>query len=245
MSLKTKWQQWRARKAQPLPYTMTPYRAELERLQRRWVILLIGLLGLLGWYAYQYTQARAEAEKLQPVLVAQVNLVAPVKLSQSDLRVISVPQKFLPQGTWAQPTDLVGQTLRRDVVANEIILPADVQPKLDPKSISAKFEEAFAFTVGEDWLVAKLPGLRPGDQVDILASNPEVGTDATTLIAQQLTVLAVQSAGGRKNLVLNVTAPEAQALLYARSLRLPMQILVHSAISPLIDIEPLNPATDV
>lgn len=230
--LKLWWQVFRARRQQHLPCTTTPYRAELERVQRRYALLILLLVGAIGWYAYKYAQARHSAEQLVSVVVASTDLKAPHQLEASDLRTLEIPQQLQPAGTWTETKDLVGQTLLRSVVAQEILLPADVHPELDSKSISAKFTEAFAFSLGEDWLVAKLPNVRPGDMVDILASNPKGRLAETTPVAEGLKVLAVPSRSGRKSLVVNATQTEAQALLFARGLRLPMQVLVHSALPP-------------
>ncbi len=238
------WQTIRARRRQRLPFTTTPYRAELERVQRRWLILLLLLTGALGWYSYQYVQAHQAAEVMVSVVVATADVAAPHELTAEDLTTFKIPQRLVPAGVWTEPAELVGQTLLRSVVANEILVAADVHPDLDPKSISAKFEEAFAFSVGEDWLVAKLPNLRSGDTVDILASNPKGRITDTTPVAEGLKVLAVETRSGRKQLVVNVTEVEAQALLFARGLRLPMQVLVHSALPPASPLEPNPDLTD-
>jgi hypothetical protein len=109
---------------------------------------------------------------------------------------------------------------------------ADIAKNQDPNSITAQFEENFAFTMGEDWLVAKLPSLSRGDLVDVLVTNPKLVTDNTTTVASGLRVLTVEAKSGRKNLVLNLNSEQAQALLFSRGLRLPMQVLVHSAKAP-------------
>jgi len=229
MNLKQQWQQYWAQRKNPLPQVTTPYRAELERLQKRWAIGLLLSLILLGWYAYQYTQSQAAKQAPVMVVAAQTNLAYPHTLSVPDLTLVEVPQRWVTATSWNRKEDLVGKTLRRNKEAFEVFTAEDVQADLNPKSVSAKFEEAFAFTIGEDWLAAKLPNLKGQDRVDILTANPEAGLEATVNVASNIKVVTVERSGGRKNLVVNVTQKQAQALLFSRSLRLPMQVLIHSS----------------
>lgn len=229
MNLKNYWHHFKQRRLQKLPLVTTPYRAELERKQKQYFIGFVLLLIFLGWYSYRYIQHQALQIKPVKVVAAKTDLAAPHKLSFTDLKVIEMPQKWVPISTWQDPSALVGQTLRRRLEANEVIVVADVQKHLDPNSITAQFKENLAFALGEDWLSAKLPNLKKTDKIDVLAANPKAGLEGTTTVASSLTVVAVEKSGGRKNLVLNVTPQQAQSLLFTRSLRLPMQVVIHSA----------------
>lgn len=229
--LKHHWQQLKARYTRPLPVVHTPYRAALERAQRQYFLAFLLLLLLFGYYAYRYTQHQATQNQLVEVVVAKTDLAAPKTLEPSDLSLIQLPQKWVPTSAQTSVETLRGKTLRRSLEANEVLVKLDTQDDLNPDSVSAQFDQAFAFTLGEDWLVAKLPNLKPGDTVDILATNPEANTEATTVVAAALRVITLDKAGARKNLVINTTAEQAQALLFTRGLRLPMQVITHSAIA--------------
>lgn len=228
MNLKQLWHSWRAQKANPLPYVTTPYRAALEKIQRRYVVLFLMLFLMFSYYAYRYTQHKTEVEALVPVVVATGSLDFPHRLTGDDLGIIVLPQKWVPVGSWSDTSELIGQTLLRSLEPYEVVVKADVHPDLDPKSVTAKFNEAFAFTIGEDWLVAKLPSLKDGDTIDVLATNPEAGLASTLPVASGLKIISVTAVGGRKNLVVKVTQAQAQALLFTRGLRLPMQVLTHN-----------------
>ncbi|NCP66871.1 hypothetical protein GW756_01020 [bacterium] len=213
----------------PLPMVMTPYRAALEKTQKQYFVGLVLLLCALGYYSYFYIDSQANAQKLSPRLSAKTDLIYPHVLTSEDLIFTKIPNKWLPEGSFENAEFLVGKTLVRSIVKNEVLVAADIALQQDPNSITAQFKEDFAFTIGEDWLVSKLPGLSKGDLIDVLVTNPKLSNDSTITIASGLKVIKVDLANGRKNLVLNVTTQQAQGLLFSRGLRLPMQILIHSA----------------
>lgn len=222
---------WRQAQENPLLVVTTPYRLALEKTQRQYALFLICVLLGIGYYSYIYIQNQAQSNRLVSLASAKKDLNYPHVLTAEDLAWVEVPLKWAPQGSYKNVADLLGKTLRRDVVKNEVLVLADVVQKQDPNSITAQFTEGFAFSVGEDWLVSKLPSLSRGDLVDVLVTNPKLNTDSTLKIAESLSVIEVENIGGRKNLVLQVTPAQAESLLFSRGLRLPMQVLVYSAES--------------
>lgn len=219
-------------KPKTLPVVTTPYRLALEKTQRRYALLLVVTLAALGYYSYVYTVNKTAIETLVPVVVAKQDLSYPRILTMDDLTLIDVPQKWVPAGATPDPKNYEGKTLLRDLVAFEPILPAAVSSSQDPDSITAEFKRDFAFVVGEEWLVSKIPNLAAGDRVDVLASNPKAQEASVITVAQAVPVLKVSTEGGRRLLVLNTTPEQAASLLQSRGLRLPMQILIHSNRSP-------------
>lgn len=217
---------WRHQKA--LPVVATPYNQALKRTQRQYFWALGLVFVGLAYYSYHYSQQRLEREKLVPVVVAATGAPLGKKLASTDLSLREWPQSQIPVGYFAEKKNLVGQTLIQHVAANEAVVRLDVSVDQDPDSITAQFNAGQAFALGEDWLVSKLPPLGAGDRVDVLATNPKATDNLTTIVASNLEVIAVPSHNGRKNLVLSVTATEAEALLSSRGLRLPMQVLVHN-----------------
>lgn len=215
-------------KPKTLPAVTTPYRLALEQTQERYALLLIVTLIALGYYSYVYTLNKTEAEALVPIVVAKQDLIYPRVLTVNDLTLIEVPEKWRPKGATQDLKSAVGKTLLRDLVAFEPVLPTAVSSSQDPDSITAEFKRDFAFVVGEEWLVSKIPRLAAGDRVDVLASNPKAIEAGVITVAQAVPVLKVSTEGGRRLLVLNTTPEQAASLLQSRGLRLPMQILIHN-----------------
>lgn len=229
---------WYAKPA--LPAVTLPYNVALKKQQERWLITFILLIAATGYYAYVYLEQQRINKELVPVLVFTQDLERPVALTADHLTTQTFSRFQLPQGFYDPETkeSLLGQTLIRNAIANEILLPHHVQSKLNPDSISAQFENAFAFTMDEDWFQAKLPTLKGGDIIDLLVSNPESDLEATITVAQGLEVVAVQKLNSKKTLIVKVTDPQAKQILFARGLRLPMQVLLHSALKkPSVSLE--------
>lgn len=228
----THWfQSWRLFRRERLPVVATSYHQALKKTQQQyfWALVLV-ILGI-AYYSYHYTQQQALAERLVPVVVATTNLAPGQSLEEGDLKLTKLPQAQMPAGSFEATKDLIGQTLIQQVAANEAIVLVDVSETQNPDSITAQFSNGHAFALGEDWLVSKLPALGAGDRVDVLVTNPKATENLSITAASNLQVIAVQSSNGRKNLILKVTAEQAQALLSARGLRLPMQVLVHHRLS--------------
>jgi len=221
---------WYAKPA--LPVVSLPYNVALKRQQERWLITFILLIAITGYYVYVYREQQRIRKEAVTVLVFSEDLQRPVKLTPAHLKTQTFSRFQLPQGTYnSEATEsLVGQTLVRDVMANEVVLPHHVQSKLNPESVSAQFENAFAFTMDEDWFQAKLPNLRGGDIIDILVSNPDSDLEATITVAQGLEVVQIQQLNQKKTLIVKVTDAQAKQILFARGLRLPMQVLLYSSL---------------
>ena len=65
----------------------------------------------------------------QPVVVAAADLQLGTALEKDDLQVVQFPQGAAPEGTFSQPTDLLGRGLIVPVVKNEPILAAKLASK--------------------------------------------------------------------------------------------------------------------
>ena len=226
----TRYRDYQRFKAQPLPMVTMPYRAALEKTQRQYVFVLILTLIILGYYSYHYFQAQAKAEKSFKVAVASGDLALWHVVKDTDVTLIDLPHKWRPPSAFSSSEAVVGQTLIQVVSAQEIIVQADVSKLQNPDSITAQFSDDFAFTVGEDWFVSKLPALVSGDRINVIAMNPKSEAGGSLTVANNLEVIEQKSLSGRKNLVLKVTPEEANNLLASRGLRLPMQVLVHSRL---------------
>lgn len=227
----------------PLPQISTPYNQALKSQQEVLIISLIIAVAVAGFYTYFYTQKKIAAEQKVAVVVAKANLDAPHTLTEGDLQTVMLPQGLLPAGHFLKTEldEVIGQTLNVSLKQKQLVLAHFIQSDLDPTSVSAQFDNAFALSMDEDWFVAKLPNLKANDLIDIVVTNPRGDLEATTVLARSLKVISISKAGNKRSLVVNSTEEEARAILFARGLKLPMQVLVHSAIKN--DLPPENTQT--
>lgn len=234
------------RQKDPLLQVSTPYNQMLKRQHEALLISLIIALAVAGFYTYFYTKDQIAAQQQVSVVVAKQDLSAPHQLTADNLQTVMIAQKLLPDGTFLEKDkdQLIGKSLTQPLKAKQIILAHQIQSDLDPDSISAQFDEWFALSMDEDWFVAKFPDFKANDRVDLLVTNPRNGLDATTVLARDLKVISIGQAKNKRQIVVNSTEEEAKAILFARGLKLPMQILVHSAITPEPTPEEIIPSTE-
>lgn len=224
---------FKKRKASPLPFVHLPHHYAIKKTQERWFFSFLILLAFSIWYTYQYSQFKVEQNALVSAIVMKQDLSAPIKITAEHLVSIKFSKKLLPENFFEKTEDLVGKTLVHNVVKNQIVLPHDIHFESDPDSISAQFEDLFAFSIDESWLSSRLPEIRKNDKIDVVVSNPKNIKDQSATVAKQVKVLDVQEGKDKKKtLIVNITKEEAQAILFSQGLRLPMQILVYSSIAP-------------
>ena len=213
-----------------VPIVALPYTQEIRKQRRKLEWTFVILILIASFYTYGYWKNYQTQQQLISVVIANGNLIGPKALETSDLRIKKIPKRYLPDVFFTEITDVANKVLIPDLVKGEILLPKHFQGKLDPESISARFEEQFAFTLDEEWLMARLPELRTNDRIDILVSNPKSNIDQTIPIAQNIRVIEIQQTKTKRTLVLQMTSEQAQPIVFSRGLRLPMQVLVRSSI---------------
>ena len=215
-----------------LPHISTPYNQAVKKQQEALVISLIIAIAVASFYSYFYTQSQIEAEQKIEVIIFNKDLEAPHKITAGDLSQLYVPQGTLPEGSFnlSEQDQLIDQTLTQSVKSKQLVLAHYLQTDLDPNSISAKFDDLFALSMDEDWFVAKFANLKANDRIDIVVSNPREDLAATTTLARSLKVISVSKSGNKRSLVINTSEDEAKAILFAKGLKLPMQILIHAAV---------------
>ena len=215
----------------PLPRTST---SKLKYRLKWWLSFLLswGLLLFSGsYYAYSKRQQYVRENQVVWVVVTRQDISAPSLINEQQVRLKPFPRKYLPDQFFKETRLTIGRLITQDVTKGEIITPHNFGPSGDPTSISAQFQEHFAFTLDEEWLIARLPELKPHDHIDILASHPKDPSQETMLLVERAEVIEIQNTKSRKKtLVLNLTQTQAQSLLAARGMGLPMQILVHSSL---------------
>ena len=216
-----------------LPSISSPYNQAVKKQQETLLFSLIIALSIAGFYSYFYVQNQIKAENKVKVIVIAQDLEAPHTLTESDLSHAWIPRALLPQGYFldTKRSEAIGRTLTLPVKAQQVLLSHFTESGMNPNSISAQFEQWFALSMDEDWFVAKLPNLKANDRIDLVVSNPNGNLEETTVLARNLKVIAIRTIGNKRSLIINTTEEEARAILFSRGLKLPMQVLVHSAIN--------------
>ncbi len=243
-----KFQSWRNQrrqyKIQRVPKVVLPYTQEIITQRRKFQLTFLLIALITSFYTYSHWKQHQNKEALLDVVVAVKSIDGPKVIEASDVEVKKIPRRYLPETFFTSVEEVEGNVIVPDAIVGEVLLQKHFQGKLDPKSISAKFESDYAFTLDEEWLIARMPELRPNDRIDILASNPKGSIDQTLVIAQNIKVIEIQKGKSKRTLVLQMTQEQAQPVIFARGLRLPMQVLVHSSIREESDAEVVEESSD-
>jgi pilus assembly protein CpaB len=166
----------------------------------------------------QRVEARARAPgPSQPVVVAATSLSRGTVLQPSMVRTEEMPPAWAPPGALEDPTQVVGRILGADVVASEVLTAARLAPPGGPvASLVPPGLRAVPVTVSLP------PGsVVAGDRVDVMATFPDRGPRAETLVAGA-EVLAVLSGGetdvGTATTLVLLVGPEtSERLAHARA----------------------------
>lgn len=146
--------------------------------------LALGGFGFVAWFSLRPPPAPAVAEAPPPppppatrsVLVAASPLRPGVLLKPEDLLAASLLEADAPEGarpdTLPARSELVGSMLRRGVVANQPILPADILRPGDHGFLAAVLRPGMrATTVGVDAVSGTAGLIWPGDRVDLVLTQ--------------------------------------------------------------------------
>ncbi|HEU4891230.1 MAG TPA: Flp pilus assembly protein CpaB, partial [Vicinamibacterales bacterium] len=83
-----------------------------------------------GTYNMVQNQPKGTASvATQPVVVAAADLQLGSELKKEDLTIVNFPAGQAPEGTFTQPSDLVGRGLIAPIVKNEPVLPSQLASK--------------------------------------------------------------------------------------------------------------------
>jgi pilus assembly protein CpaB len=170
---------------------------------RIFVVLAIAILagGGLAYGTYNMVQSQpvaTTAARTQPVVVAAANLQLGTELKAEDLTVMAFPEGKAPEGTFAQPADILGRGVIVPIVKNEPILKAKLASKEAGSGLPPVIPEGMrAVSVRVDEVVGVAGYVLPGNRVDVLATaNPsDQRSDTTTKVI--LSNVQVVTAGTR------------------------------------------------
>jgi Flp pilus assembly protein CpaB len=158
---------------------------------RIFAVLAVAILagGALAYGTYNMVnkqpQSAAGPTATQPVVVASANLQLGAELKEGDLTVVGFPKGKAPEGTFAQPSEILGRGLIVPVVKNEPILAAKLASKEAGHGLPPVIPEGMrAVSVRVDEVVGVAGYVLPGNRVDVLATaNPsDKREDITTKV---------------------------------------------------------------
>lgn len=190
--------------------------------------LLFGLVA--AWGTYQYLRHmentyRASGQFI-PVAVAKVNIPARQVISRQMVEFTQMPSNYANPASLGRPEEVVGKIARSDIYTGEQVLKNNIASPNDPAEGLAMTVEPGrrAMTVAINDITGVAGLLRPGDQVDILGTLPVGNQTITSLIVQNIRILAVNKStsessdskpGQTGTLTLSLSPGEAQQLTLA------------------------------
>ena len=107
----------------------------------------------------------------QPVVVAAADLQLGSELKKEDLTIVNFPQGQAPEGTFTQPSDLIGRGLIAPIVKNEPVLPSKLASKEAGAGLPPVIPEGMrAVSVRVNEVIGVAGYVLPGTRVDVVAT---------------------------------------------------------------------------
>jgi pilus assembly protein CpaB len=177
-----------------------------------------------AWLEDQLEGQTTSEVNLAPVVRAAADLGVGSEITEADLEVVQVPKQSVPEGSFSDPEEIIGSTIKQRVYKGDTLL--EQRLLNEPGSLlAAKLEpgkRAITINVNETSGVSGF--LLPGSWVDVIATSDG---QARTLL-QRLKIIAVgqqlDSGSGQavqtRAVTLEVTSKQAEILASAGPLRL-------------------------
>ena len=171
---------------------------------RIFAVLAIAVLagGGLAYGTYSFVSNQPQAKPMKtathPVVVAAANLQLGAELKADDLVVVAFPEGKAPEGTFSNPSEIVGRGLVVPIVKNEPILAAKLASKEAGSGLPPVIPEGMrAVSVRVDEVVGVAGYVLPGNRVDVLATANPTDQRADTTTKVILSNVQVVTAGTR------------------------------------------------
>ena len=129
---------------------------------------------LIGAAVFFFALVMLQPEDTTSVVVATANLPAGHTITESDLTLQEYPKSMAPEGAFLETAPLVGQTLRVERRAGDVLYPENLGGEA---IILAPDERAIAIHVTDSGGLAGL--LKPGDRVGVTAVLPDMSGSGT------------------------------------------------------------------
>jgi pilus assembly protein CpaB len=166
---------------------------------RLFAVLAIALTagGALAYGTYNYLQnvpVKTVTMPTQPVVVAASDLQLGEAVAADNVMVVQYPADSVPQGVFAQPSEIVGRGLLAPVVRNEPILNAKLAPRESGAGLPPVIPKGMrAVSVRVNEVIGVAGYVLPGTRVDVLATATPTDKRADTtskLVIANVQVLA-------------------------------------------------------
>jgi len=170
---------------------------------RIFAVLAIAILagGGLAYATYNFVNnkpAKQVSAPTQPVVVAAADLHLGTELKKEDLVVIQFPQGKAPEGSFANPSELVGRGLIVPIVKNELVLNAKLSSKEAGAGLPPVIPEGMrAVSVRVNEVVGVAGYVLPGTRVDVVATASPTGSPNDTTSKVVLSNVQVLTSGTR------------------------------------------------
>ena len=152
--------------------------------------------GGLAYGTYNLVQnqpASAASIATQPVVVAAADLQLGSELKKEDLTVVQFPSGQAPEGTFTQPSDIIGRGLIAPIVKNEPVLPSKLASKEAGAGLPPVIPEGMrAVSVRVNEVIGVAGYVLPGTRVDVVATaspNDERADMTSKVILSNVQVL--------------------------------------------------------
>jgi len=129
---------------------------------------------LIGAVVFFFALVMLQPEDTASVVVAAANLPAGHTLAEADLTLQEYPKSIVPEGAFVETSPLIGQTLRIERRAGDVLYPENLGGEA---IILAPDERAIAIHVTDSGGLAGL--LKPGDLVGVTAVLPDMSGSGT------------------------------------------------------------------
>lgn len=165
------------------------------------MLIALGAGGGLAYGTYSYLQnvpVRTVTVPTRPVVVASADLHLGAELKASDLRAVDWPQGAAPDGTFEDPSEIVGRGVIGAMVRNEPVL----ESKLAPKDAGAGLPPIIppglrALSVRVNEVIGVAGYVLPGTRVDVVATVSPSGRAEQATSKVVLANVEVLAAGTR------------------------------------------------
>lgn len=159
--------------------------------------------GYLGQYEAELAKERAARAQIKVVDTAPVYVTNRAfrygeRLTAEDIRQVQFPVDAIPEGTFAELTDLFPEngpsfrTVMRTVEKDETILAGKVTAPGKDAGVTSRLQPGMrAFAIKVDATSGVSGHLRPGDTVDIFWTGDALGRQITKLIETRVHLIAI------------------------------------------------------
>jgi Flp pilus assembly protein CpaB len=201
------------------PATTPAWPSEAEQRAPYYLLAALLLAVLTGAATYTYLrQLERRSLPSLPAVIARQDIPQGSTIEEGMLAVETLPDLMLPAGHYQDIAPLVGRRSAVRISSGEVLLASKLAGS-DESALSYQLADGkWAVDLPASWLISGVPGLIPGDRLDLMACQPGKGLETVGVIVSAVEVLSHDGASEHPDrLTLIVDLDQARALLYARA----------------------------